>query len=77
MPESPCRNLANWPLPLTNLMQTSKAWNWTNECNEAFGKVKYSLTQAPILWMPDFSKPFEVLADATKFTSGDVLLQVG
>ena len=63
--------------PLTNLMQTKKAWNWTDKCTEAFERVKYCLTDAPVLRMPDFSKSFEVVADASKFASGGVLLQEG
>ena len=60
--------------PLTDLTRSNKAWKWTNECSEAFKKVKYSLTHAPVLRMPDFSKPFEVVADASKYASGAVLM---
>ena len=63
--------------PLTDLTRTKKAWNWTDKCTEAFERVKYCLTHAPVLQMPDFSKPFEVVADASKFASGGVLLQEG
>ena len=59
---------------LTDLTRTSKAWIWIDECTEAFEKVKYSLTHAPILQMPNFSKPFEDVADASKFASSGVLL---
>ena len=63
--------------PLTDLTRTKKAWNWTDKCTEAFERVKYCLTHAPVLRMPDFSKPFEVVADASKYASGGVLLQEG
>ena len=63
--------------PLTDLTRTKKAWNWTDKCIEAFERVEYCLTHAPVLWMPDFSKPFEVVADASKYASGGVLLQEG
>ena len=63
--------------PLTDLMQTKKAWNWTDKCTKAFEWVKYCLTHAPVLRMPDFSKPFEVVADASKFALGGILLQEG
>ena len=55
-------------------MRTKKAWNWTDKCTKAFERVKYCLTHAPVLRMPDFSKPFEVVADASKYASGGVLL---
>ena len=60
--------------PLTDLTRTHEAWKWTDECIEAFEKVNYSLTHAPVLQMPEFSKPFEVIADASKFALGGVLL---
>ena len=60
---------------LTDLTRSSKSWKWTNECSEAFEKVKYSLTHTPMLRMPDFSKPFEVVTEASKYASGAVLMQ--
>ena len=42
----------------------SIANKWTEECRKAFAIVKYALTHAPVLTMPDFSKPFEVVSDA-------------
>ena len=49
----------------------------TDKCTEAFERVKYCLAHTPVLRMPNFSKPFEVVADASKFASGGVLLQEG
>ena len=60
--------------PLTDLTRTKKAWNWTDKCTEAFERVKYCLTHAPVLRLHDFSKPFEVVADASKFASRGVIL---
>lgn len=59
--------------PLTDLRLTSRVCKWIDECTKAFEKVKYSLTHAPVFWMPDFSKPFGVMADASKFASSSVL----
>jgi hypothetical protein len=33
-------------VPLTNLTRKNKPWEWTEECQEAFEKVKYALTNA-------------------------------
>ena len=59
-------------LPLIDMARSNKAWKWTDECIEAFEKVKYSLTHAPVLRMSNFSKPFEVVVDALKYTLGAV-----
>lgn len=66
-------------LPLTDLTCSSsgKRWKWMEQCIAAFEKVKHCLTHAPLLRMPDFDKPFEVVADASEIASGAVLLQEG
>ena len=51
--------------------------NWTPACAEAFHGLKHALTQAPVLQLPQFDKPFEVVADASKYALGAVLLQNG
>lgn len=62
---------------LTDLTQSSKAWQWTNKCSEAFEKVKYNPTHAFVLWMPDFSEPFEVMGYASKCALATILMQDG
>ena len=63
--------------PLTSQTGAHKKFEWTQECQEAFEKVKYCLTHAPLLQMPNFDKPFEVVADASNTALGAVLLQDG
>lgn len=56
--------------PLTDLTKgvatkfQSLANKWTPACQRAFDDAKYALTHAPVLTMPDFTKPFEVVSDA-------------
>ena len=48
---------------------------WTTDCTVAFEKVKAVLAQAVTLAMPDFSKPFTIVTDASQVGIGGVLLQ--
>ncbi len=63
--------------PLTALLKQGAEFNWTDECQKAFEDVKHALSNAPVLALPDYSKPFEVVADASGFAVGAVLLQEG
>lgn len=53
------------------------AFDWTNECQEAFYKLKDALVRAPILKAPDRSKIFHVHVDAPAFAIGCILAQPG
>ncbi|KAK1669418.1 hypothetical protein QYE76_057577 [Lolium multiflorum] len=54
-----------------------KKFDWTDKCEESFQKLKARLTTAPILIMPDITKPFDVFCDASKIGLGCVLMQGG
>jgi hypothetical protein len=64
-------------VPLTNLTRKDKCWEWTEECQEAFEKVKHALTNAPVLAPPELGKPFEMVLDASGVGLGAVLSQDG
>jgi hypothetical protein len=65
--------------PLTALTKDGTEWRrpgiWAKECEAAFHTVKMHLTEAPVLAAPDFTKPFEVVCDASIIAVGAVLLQ--
>ena len=63
--------------PLTNLLRKSVTFEWSPACQTAFDGIKHALTTAPVLVMPDYSKPFELIADACGFGTGAALLQEG
>ena len=67
--------------PLTKLTQDGTNWKdpdiWSSACQDAFDAVKRCLTEAPVLAAPDFTKPFEVVCDASVSALGAVLLQEG
>ncbi|KAK1693970.1 hypothetical protein QYE76_010667 [Lolium multiflorum] len=58
-------------------VEKDKKFEWTNKCEESFQQLKNRLTSAPILIMPDITKPFDVYCDASKIGLGCVLMQEG
>ena len=48
---------------------------WTKVALEAFNEVKQKMTEALVMHLPDFTKPFEVECDASSIGIGGVLSQ--
>lgn len=61
--------------PLTQLLHKDEKFNWTSDQQQAFESIKAVLSEAPTLYCPDFSAPFEVQTDASLVGTGGVLLQ--
>ena len=62
---------------LTRLLRKDAAWHWTDTQEAAFQGIKQSLTSAPVLKLSSRDVPFTVVADASGFGIGAVLLQEG
>ena len=60
---------------VTDLSKKIAVFDWTPLCDEAFKALKYALTSAPVLTLPDASKPFELVCDASGCGIGAVLPQ--
>ncbi|KAE9335523.1 hypothetical protein PR003_g12971 [Phytophthora rubi] len=69
------KNYAGLIQPLSSLLKKDATWLWRPEHEAAFDSVKKSLTSAPILMLPDDSKPFHVVCDASDFAIGCALMQ--
>jgi len=61
--------------PLTQLTRKDQPFAWTDRCEESFLELKKKLTSAPVLVIPNASKPFEVFCDASHQGLGCVLMQ--
>ena len=61
--------------PLTALLHKDKEFQWNTPEQEAFEMLKEKLTTAPVLLLPDPTKPFTVTTDASDFAIGAVLTQ--
>ncbi|GMF17714.1 unnamed protein product [Phytophthora fragariaefolia] len=63
-------------IPLTAVTTPSVATcSWRPEHLTAFDSVKKSLASAPLLMLPDDSKPFHVVCDASDFAIGCAVMQ--
>lgn len=70
-------NYAQWAASLNNLRKKRTKFVWTEECEESFQKLKYFISNPPILAMADFSKPFILHCDASSLSLGSCLIQEG
>ena len=61
--------------PLCNLLEKNSAFDFDVVCLQAFNALKEKLISAPIVIVPDWSQPFEVMCDASDFAIGAVLGQ--
>lgn len=63
--------------PITDLLGKQHArFVWSDAAQMAFDKLKQSLTSAPVLSHPDFTRPFVIQCDASNTGVGGVLYQL-
>ena len=60
--------------PITDCMKQGE-FVWTKATTKAFNEVKQKMTEAPVMHLPDFTKPIEVECDALGIGIGGVLSQ--
>jgi hypothetical protein len=61
--------------PLHELTKKNKIWQWTDNCQTAFDRLKEIFLTAPVLTMPDTTKPFVLQTDASDRAIGAVIMQ--
>lgn len=72
-----CENYAETTVVLTNLLKKGSKYEWTNECQNAFEKLKSLLINAPVLAAPKEDQPWSLVVDASHHAAGAVLQQMG
>ena len=63
--------------PMLRNLKKDVKFEWDEECQQAFDKLKNALVTAPILIFPDVNKPFTLVTDASRQAVGYVLMQEG
>ncbi|GFW57757.1 retrovirus-related Pol polyprotein from transposon 17.6 [Trichonephila clavipes] len=61
--------------PLYQLKKKGAKFNWSGEAQDSFDQIKRTLTEAPILQLPNFSEQFNLFTDASEVGIGAVLQQ--
>nr|GEU96497.1 hypothetical protein [Tanacetum cinerariifolium] len=61
--------------PMTHLLEKETPFVFSKNCIDAFETLKNKCTEAPILVVPDWNLPFELMCDASDFAIGAVLGQ--
>ncbi|GKF07799.1 reverse transcriptase domain-containing protein, partial [Tanacetum coccineum] len=61
--------------PMTHLLKKETPFVFSKDCIDTFETLKKKLTEAPILVVPDWNLPFELMCDASDFAIGVVLGQ--
>ncbi|GFW03149.1 retrovirus-related Pol polyprotein from transposon 17.6 [Trichonephila clavipes] len=61
--------------PLYQLKKKGAKFNWSGEAQDSFDQIKRTLTEAPILQLPNFSEQFNLFTDASGVVIGAVLQQ--
>ena len=57
------RHYSDMAYPLEELLRYDQEFNWTEECDISFKKLKIKLVKAPILRFPNWSTKFHVNID--------------
>ena len=63
--------------PMTRLLQKNVKFEWGEECQRSFDRLKAFLTEAPVLTQPTCGKEYVIFSDTSLNGLGCVLMQEG
>ena len=67
------RDFSKTSKPLCALLEKDTAFNFDDNCLQAFNILKEKLTSAPVIVAPDWELPFELMCDTSNYVVGAVL----
>ena len=70
-----CQSFSKLAVPLTDMLKKDRLFEWTEDSTKAFEALKYTLSSAPLLIVPDPNLDYEMSTDASGFAIGAVLSQ--
>ncbi|XP_075481163.1 uncharacterized protein LOC142521874 [Primulina tabacum] len=59
--------------PLCNLLEKDSTFIFDDDCLQAFNRIKAALISAPIMIVPNWKEPFELMCDASDYAVGAAL----
>jgi hypothetical protein len=68
-------NFSNIVAPLNLLTRKDQPWLWTPLQQRVFESLKATFSSAPDLSIPDTTRPFSIMTDASLLVAGAILLQ--
>ena len=68
-------NFSNIITPIILLTRKNHLWSWTEPQQSAFDTLKTIFSSAPVLCIPNVSRPFSLMTDASLLAAGAVLMQ--
>ena len=68
-------NFSHVVAPLNLLTRKDQPWAWTDLQQRAFETLKSAFSSGPVLSIPDVTRPFSIMTDASLFAMGAILLQ--
>ena len=61
--------------PMTDLTKKDRKFDWDDNAEKAFNRLKTAMVTAPVLQLPDFDREFVVTTDASEIWVGAILQQ--